>query len=82
VDLWTDAQSELAATGPTGAMMVRDPAARVAAAIMELIVMARGDVLRQRIEDLLREEFSDERRWRCSIAVSSVVSAAVRSAIT
>ena len=43
-------------------MMVRDRAARVAVAIMELIVVAPGDVLRQRIEDLLREEFSDERR--------------------
>jgi hypothetical protein len=43
-------------------MMAHDRAAHVAAAIMGLIATVRGDVLRQRIEDLLREEFYDERR--------------------
>jgi hypothetical protein len=43
-------------------MMMHDRAAWVAVAIIDLIDTARGDVLRQRIEDLLREEFHDERR--------------------
>jgi hypothetical protein len=45
-----------------GTMMMHDRAARVTVAIMDLIVTTRGHELRQRIEDLLREEFWDERR--------------------
>jgi hypothetical protein len=43
-------------------MMMHDRAAYVTAVIEDIIATARGDVLRQRIEDLLREEFLDERR--------------------
>jgi hypothetical protein len=48
-------------------MMVRDRAAHVALAIGNLVDtvrhdVLRGDELRRRIEDLLREEFADERR--------------------
>jgi hypothetical protein len=42
--------------------MALDRAARVASAILDLIVTTRGHELRQRIEDLLREELWDERR--------------------
>jgi hypothetical protein len=43
-------------------MMAHDRAARVTVAIRELIVMARGGEPWQRIEELLREKFADERR--------------------
>jgi hypothetical protein len=43
-------------------MMVRDRAAVVAQQIVDLVSTLRGDVLRWRIEDLLRGEFWDERR--------------------
>jgi hypothetical protein len=39
-----------------------DRAARVTTAIMMLIETVRGDELRRRIENLLREEIADERR--------------------
>jgi hypothetical protein len=46
----------------TGATMIRDRAHAVTGVIVELINTARGDEPWQRIEDLLREEFHDERR--------------------
>jgi hypothetical protein len=41
--------------------MMRDRAARVATAIEMLIATVRGHERRQRIENLLRDEFADER---------------------
>jgi hypothetical protein len=39
-----------------------DRATYVASVIMNMVTTARGNVLRRRIEELLREEFWDERR--------------------
>jgi hypothetical protein len=45
-----------------GAAMMRDRAAAVCTAILQIIKRARGAELRQRIEAILRDEFHDERR--------------------
>jgi hypothetical protein len=42
--------------------MAYDRAACVAVAIEDLIAMARDEEFHQHLEDLLREEFHDERR--------------------
>jgi hypothetical protein len=42
--------------------MTHDRAARVAVTIIDLIFAVRGDEFRRRVEDLLRQEFADERQ--------------------